>query len=118
MRTYFGDESIQLENSATFKSKIKTYLEQHVKIKVNKHFEIGLADDKMKLSNHASEINFILNGVPEGPIYWEVTIDACKEYHHKVTNTAILKLNKQSKAFNLTPPMTIQSWLEKMPKGN
>ena len=79
MRIYFDDASLKLLDDKAFTNKVHEYLKSHIKIEVNKRFNITLFNYYPFVTDHASEFIFQLEGVPEKPLYWDLNIGACSE---------------------------------------
>ena len=100
MQTYFGNPSLELNQSGAFKRQIVKYLQSHVDIKVNKFFDVNLEVRSIMITDHASEIIFRLN-VPPRPEYWNVSITACQE-NERATHMLRTVIEGKSNMFKLS----------------
>ena len=79
---YLKDESFRVTNTDACKAHIKSYLQEKLKLKVNKFFEVSLDNFTFSINDHAIDVWFKLKNVPQRPEYWALQLNYLAERKH------------------------------------
>lgn len=102
MKAFYQLEELP-QNTAEIEKLMKEYVAAHFELTINKHFKVSFEHVTITLSEHSSEVNMDLVNMPKGPIYWDLKVNACKEYESGSSNITIVRHDDHYDVFLLEP---------------